>query len=171
MVGIFLPIRVRKRSDDQGYPVTEVQLMATSIQLVFDTAHPSRQAAFWSAALGYRLQDPPAGFATWEDALRSWGIPEENWNDASAIVDPEGKGPRIYFQRVPEGKVAKNRLHLDLNVGGGPDVPLAERRQRVDAEVARLKDLGASDERGPIERDDEYWVRMNDPEGNEFCVQ
>lgn len=145
--------------------------MATSIQLVFDTANPARQAAFWSAALGYRLQDPPPGFATWEDALRSWGIPEERWDDASAIVDPEGKQPRIYFQRVPEGKRAKNRLHLDLNVGGGGDVPLAERRRRIDAEVARLKDLGASDERGPIEKDDEYWVRMNDPEGNEFCVQ
>jgi hypothetical protein len=145
--------------------------MATSIQLVFDTAHPSRQAAFWSAALGYRLQDPPAGFATWEDALRSWGIPRGALERRERDRRPRGQGPRIYFQRVPEGKVAKNRLHLDLNVGGGPDVPLAQRRLRVGAEVARLKDLGASDERGPIQKDDEYWVRMNDPEGNEFCVQ
>jgi hypothetical protein len=145
--------------------------MTTSIQLVFDTAEPGKQADFWAAALGYVLQAPPDGFDTWEDALRSWGIPEEQWNDASAIVDPQGQRPRIYFQRVPEAKVAKNRLHIDLNVGGGPSVPLDERRQRVDAEVARLKALGATDERGAIERDDEYWVRMNDPEGNEFCVQ
>lgn len=145
--------------------------MATSIQLVFDTSDPARQADFWAAALGYKVQDPPDGFASWEDALRAWGVAEEKWGDASAIVDPDGKGPRIYFQRVPEPKVAKNRMHMDLNVGGGSALPLEERRQRVDAEVARLKQLGATDERGAIERDDEYWVRMNDPEGNEFCVQ
>ncbi|CAN5667544.1 VOC family protein [soil metagenome] len=145
--------------------------MATSIQLVFDTADPDRQARFWAAALAYRLQDPPDGFASWEDALRAWGVPEEKWNDASAIVDPEGKGPRIYFQRVPEPKMAKNRMHMDLNVGGGRDVPLEERKRRVDAEVARLKELGATDERGAIEKEDEYWTRMNDPESNEFCVQ
>jgi hypothetical protein len=72
---------------------------------------------------------------------------------------------------VPEGKTAKNRLHMDLNVGGGHAIDLDERRRRVDAEVARLKGLGASDERGAIEKRGEYWVRMNDPEGNEFCVQ
>jgi hypothetical protein len=72
---------------------------------------------------------------------------------------------------VPEGKVAKNRVHLDLSVSGGHDVALEDRRARVDAEVARLKALGASDARGPIEKMGEYWVRMNDPEGNEFCVQ
>jgi catechol 2,3-dioxygenase-like lactoylglutathione lyase family enzyme len=145
--------------------------MATSIQLVFDTGDPERQAHFWSEALGYRLQDPPGGFESWADFLEAQGIPRERWNDASAIVDPAGVGPRIYFQRVPEPKVAKNRLHMDLNAGGGPTVDLEERRQRVDAEVSRLKALGATDERGAIERDGEYWVRMNDPEGNEFCVQ
>jgi hypothetical protein len=60
---------------------------------------------------------------------------------------------------------------MDLNVSGGREVPLDDRKQRVDAEVARLKSLGATDKRGAIERDGEYWVRMNDPEGNEFCVQ
>jgi len=145
--------------------------MATPIQLVFDTADPPGQAAFWAAALGYKLQDPPDGFASWEDALRAWGVPQENWQDASAIVDPDGTGPRIFFQKVPEPKTAKNRLHMDLNVGGGQSVALTQRKERVDAEVARLKALGASDERGAIERNDEYWVRMNDPEGNEFCVQ
>jgi hypothetical protein len=87
------------------------------------------------------------------------------------VEDPDEVGPRLYFQKVPEGKVAKNRVHLDLNVGGGASVPLEERRRRVDAEVARLKALGATDERGAIEKRGEYWVRMNDPEGNEFCVQ
>lgn len=144
--------------------------MATSIQLVFDTADPDREARFWAAALGYVLQPPPEGFASWEDALRAWGVPEERWTDSSAIIDSEGVRPRIYFQRVPEGKTAKNRLHLDLNVGGG-DVPVETRKQLVNAEVARLKALGATDERGAMEREGEYWVRMNDPEGNEFCIQ
>jgi hypothetical protein len=65
---------------------------------------------------------------------------------------------------------SKNRMHVDLEVGGGPTVPIEERRPRVDAEVERLKRLGATDERGSIEERGHYWVRMNDPEGNEFCV-
>jgi hypothetical protein len=72
---------------------------------------------------------------------------------------------------VPEGKTAKNRMHMDLNVSGGPGVALEDRKSKIGAEVARLKALGATDERGAIEKDGEYWVRMNDPEGNEFCVQ
>jgi hypothetical protein len=144
--------------------------MATTFQVVFDTHDPDRQAGFWAAVLGYKLQAPPEGFASWDEALRAWGIPEERWNDATAIVDPEGVRPRLYFQRVPERKVAKNRLHLDVNVGGGT-ASFAERKARVDAEVTRLIALGATNERGAMERDDEYWVRMNDPEGNEFCVQ
>jgi len=145
--------------------------MSTSIQLVLDTADPDREARFWAEALGYRLQSPPDGFDTWAAFLQERGIPEERWNDASAIVDPEGTGPRIFFQRVPEGKTVKNRMHMDLNVSGGHGVALDERKKLVDLEVGRLRALGASDERGAIERDGEYWVRMNDPEGNEFCVQ
>jgi hypothetical protein len=145
--------------------------MTTRIQLVFDCADPDAQARFWRDALHYRQPDPPAPHATWEEFLRASGVPEEDWNSASAAEDPDGIGPRLYFQRVPEGKVAKNRLHLDLNVSGGGGVPLEERRQRVNAEVTRLKELGATDERGAMELRGEYWVRMNDPEGNEFCVQ
>lgn len=145
--------------------------MATSVQVVFDCADPNKQAAFWAEALHYQLPKPPGEFKTWEDWARAHGIPEERWNDAASIEDPDGRQPRLYFQRVPEGKVAKNRMHLDLNVGGGRDVPAAERMARVTAEVKRLKALGASDRRGAIEQDDEFWVRMNDPEGNEFCVQ
>ena len=65
----------------------------------------------------------------------------------------------------------KNRVHIDLNVGGGGKVPLEERQQRVDAEVERLVNEGATVFRpGSVERG-EYWVVMQDPEGNEFCVQ
>ena len=145
--------------------------MTTRLQVVFDCADPSRLATFWSEALRYRIPDPPAPHATWDEYLEAEGVPREEWNDASVAEDPDGVGPRLYFQRVPEGKVAKNRVHLDLNVGGGASVPLQERRARIDAEVARLKALGATDERGAMERHGQYWVRMNDPEGNEFCVQ
>lgn len=144
--------------------------MATSVQLVFDTADPDRQAHFWAAALDYQLQPPPAGFDSWEAFLRAQGVPEERWNEASAIVDPDGAGPRIFFQRVPEGKTAKNRMHLDINASAGRGAPLEDRKRQVEAAVVRLKALGATDERGAIEKDGEYWVRMNDPEGNEFCV-
>ena len=71
---------------------------------------------------------------------------------------------------MPEGKTAKNRLHMDINASAGRGVPLDDRKRQVDAAVGRLKALGATDERGAIEKDGEYWVRMNDPEGNEFCV-
>jgi Glyoxalase-like domain len=145
--------------------------MTTSIQVVFDTADPEREARFWAAALGYQLQPPPPGFDSWAAFLREQGVPEDQWNAASAVTDPEGKEPRVYFQQVPEGKVAKNRMHLDLNVGGGSKAPIEERRLRVRTEVERLKALGASDERGAIDKGEESWVRMNDPEGNEFCVQ
>jgi catechol 2,3-dioxygenase-like lactoylglutathione lyase family enzyme len=145
--------------------------MATSIQVVMDCADPDRLARFWAEALGYKLQDPPDGFASWEDFLREQGVPESEWNSASAVVDPDGAGPRIYFQRVPESKGVKNRVHLDLNVSGGSRVPLEERQRAVDAEVQRLTGLGATVFRpGSVERD-EYWVVMQDPEGNEFCVQ
>ncbi len=87
--------------------------MTTAFQVVFDSADPNREARFWAAALSYELQPPPPGFDTWEDALRAAGIPEERWNDASAITDPDGSRPRLYFQRVPEGKTAKNRMHID----------------------------------------------------------
>ena len=145
--------------------------MATKVQIVFDCADPAAQAGFWQEALGYHSPPPPPPHTTWPEFLAAAGVPEEQWNDQNAVEDPEGAGPRLFFQKVPEGKVAKNRVHLDLNVGGGHAVPLDERRSRVDAEVQRLKALGATDERGAMEKNGEYWVRMNDPEGNEFCVQ
>ena len=144
--------------------------MATSVQIVFDCGDPDKLATFWAAALHYKKQDPPAGFASWPDFLRAQGIPESDWTSASAVVDPAGVGPRIFFQRVPEGKVVKNRIHLDLNVGGARTAPADERRRRVDAEVVRLVQLGARQSR-TIEELGEYFVNMFDPEGNEFDVQ
>ena len=145
--------------------------MALGIQIVYDCADPRRLSEFYAAALGYKLQDPPEGFATWEAFLTSIGVPEEEWNDGSSIVDPEGKGPRIYFQRMDTPKPAKNRLHLDLNASGGRKVQEAERRLRIDAEVGRILALGLGAMKAS-ESDDANWyfVTMFDPEGNEFDV-
>ncbi len=154
--------------------------MGTSIQVVFDCADPDRMAKFWAAALHYKEQDPPVGYPSWPEFLRAKGVPESEWNTASAIVDPQTIGPRIYFQQMDTPKPDKNRLHLDLNISGGGKVPLEERVKRVDAEVERILGLGATKQRVGEEIDTydlvrvdpgEYWVVMEDPEGNEFCVQ
>ncbi len=152
--------------------------MATSIQVVFDCADPDRLARFWAGALHYVEQPPPAGYGSWDAFLEAMHVPREDRNAASAVVDPDGKGPRLYFQQMDTPKPAKNRLHLDVNVGGGGKVPLEERKVKVDAEVARLCGLGATilvpweEQRlQPWEAEGEYWVVMADPEGNEFCVQ
>jgi hypothetical protein len=145
--------------------------MALGIQIVFDCTHPQRLSEFYAAALHYRLQDPPEGFPTWEAFLGSIGVPEEEWNDGSAVVDPEGKGPRIYFQRMDTPKPTKNRLHLDVNASGGRKVPEEERRRRIDAEVERILGLGLGATKLSVSDDANfYFVTMLDPEGNEFDV-
>jgi hypothetical protein len=143
--------------------------LGTEIQVVIDCTDPARLAEFWASALYYEVQSPPDGFESWHEALQAWGVPESDWNSASAVVDPDGTGPRIYFQRVPEPKTVKNRVHLDIHAGGGHDASPEERRGRVDTEVERLQSQGASVIR-VVEERDERWVVMADPEANEFCV-
>ena len=144
--------------------------MGIQVQITFDAADPAGLADFWAVALGYITQPPPAGFDSWDAWATKMGIPEENWNDARALVDPDGSGPRIFFQRVPEGKTAKNRVHLDVNAGGGHEVEYADRIDAVDRHVATLIDAGARKLEVFTQRG-EYWIIMQDPEGNEFCVQ
>jgi hypothetical protein len=147
--------------------------MAVRYQLVIDCADPDRLARFWAAALGYELEPPPAGFATWDDYRRSIGLPEHFLGvGADAIIDPDGAEPRIWFQKVPERKSVKNRLHLDINASGGWTLPIETRRQRVDAEARRLSGLGATIIDTGSEEDDVdfYAVAMKDPEGNEFDI-
>ena len=146
--------------------------MAVRFTLVVDCADPEPLAHFWAAALGYEIEPPPDGFATWDDWRRDVRLPEEDIGiGADSIVDPRRAGPRIWFHAVPYGKTVKNRLHLDVNVSGGRAVPLATRRQRVDAEAARLAELGATIS-GPMAEEgfDWYAVGMKDPEGNEFDI-
>lgn len=149
--------------------------MPGTLQISVDCVDPVALAVFWAAALGYKVEDPPAGFGSWNAYWRSVGVPDEELDDgqdaADSIVDPSGTGPRIRFQPVPEGKSVKNRLHFDLKVNADRARPLAERKARADAEAARLTALGASVLRRVSSQDiDHYFVLMADPEGNEFCV-
>jgi hypothetical protein len=144
--------------------------MGIPIQVVMDCDDPSRLAAFWAIALSYQVQPPPAGFDSWEAFLRSIGVPKSEWNERSAVVDPDAQGPRVFFQRVPEPKTVKNRVHMDVNAGGGREVSDGERRARVASKVEELVAAGASIFQ-EFEQGEEHWVVMQDPEGNEFCVQ
>ncbi|MFI0968303.1 VOC family protein [Streptomyces sp. NPDC021080] len=143
-------------------------------KLVIDSADPHAQADFWSAALGYTVEDNSAFV---ERLLRLGALPAEAtvdfhgrlaFRDLIAVRHPEdpydeergtGLGRRLLFQRVPEPKTAKNRLHLDLHPGEG----------RRAEEVGRLTSLGASMLR-EVKEPAGAWAVMTDPEGNEFCV-
>ena len=142
--------------------------MYTKIQIVFDAAEPEKLAEFWLLALDYVVEPPPEGFVSWEAFARSRGIPEEEFGEVAALIDPADEGPRLYFQRGPEGKTAKNRVHLDVRVAGR-EVRGEARKRLVSEHVERLVQAGASlawrtdDVRGSS-------VTLYDPEGNEFCV-
>jgi hypothetical protein len=115
------------------------------VQVTFDCADPERVARFWSEVLGYAMQG------------------------STACADPAGVGPRLYFQRVPEGKVVKNRVHLDVRVGTG--LVGEQRLAALEAECARLIPLGAT--RGTLllaDDENESCLNMQDIEGNEFCL-
>jgi catechol 2,3-dioxygenase-like lactoylglutathione lyase family enzyme len=144
--------------------------MARDVQITFDSADPAGLAAFWAEALGYQLQDPPEGFESWEQALEAMGVPPESRNDASAVVDPEGSGPRLFFQRVPERKQAKNRVHLDVRAA--PGLEGDARMAALEAEAERLVSHGATRlwRYEPAPPLGAGHIVMADPEGNEFCL-
>ncbi len=137
------------------------------VQITFDCAEPERVARFWCEVLGYVVPPPPEGFATWADFDGS--LPPDRQGAAFACGDPTGVGPRLFFQRVPEGKVVKNRVHLDVRVGTG--LVGDERLAKLEAECARLVGLGAVQVQ--VLRADGYnesCISMQDVEGNEFCI-
>jgi hypothetical protein len=144
--------------------------MSHTFQVTFDANDPQLLAEFWCRALGYMIQPPPPGFDSWDEWARVEGIPEENWNDARAIVDPGDDGPRIFFQKVPERKTAKNRVHLDVDAGGGSGGDREDRIRAVETHAEQLIAAGASFYKR-FDQPNEYWIVLKDPEGNEFCVQ
>ena len=126
--------------------------MATHWTLGCDAADPHRLAAFWATALRYVAE------------------PGYDNPDGASIVDPEGRGPAISFLRVPEGKTAKNRVHIDIRVAGEPPWDMTEREHLIRARAAELLEAGAT-----RVREEHYdgalgHIVLLDPEGNEFCV-
>jgi predicted enzyme related to lactoylglutathione lyase len=110
--------------------------------ICFDCADQHRVARFWAEVMGYSIRPPD---------------PERSPDDPVALNPTEG-GLRIWFNKVPEPKIGKNRVHIDINM---PD----------DSEMERLQRLGARavqeirDQDGTL-----WWTIMADPEGNEFCA-
>ena len=151
--------------------------MVYNFQVVFDCADPGRMAKFWAEALGYDEQPPPPGFDSWQAALNAWNVPESEWNSISAVVPPDynpelgsSPRPRLLFAKVPEGKVVKKRVHLDIRASGDRSTPADERWEKAKARAAELEALGATKLREMDEGVQGRWVVMQDPEGNEFCV-
>lgn len=144
--------------------------MSLELQITFDCADPDALAHFWADALGYELQPPPNGFDSWDAALQAWSVPEQEWNSRSAAIPSDGGGPRLFFQRVPESKAGKNRVHLDIRAA--PDLIGDDRMAALATESERLVALGAEvayrvEPDGGMETG---FITMRDPEGNEFCL-
>lgn len=151
--------------------------MARTIQVTFDCHDPRALSLFWAAAIGYQVPAPPGtepaegetALDAWDRFLASVGVPEKQWNSRAAIEDPAGAGPRIFFQQVPESKIVKNRLHLDVRAA--PGLSGEDRMEALEAECSRLVALGARRvERVEGNAMDEGIIVMQDPEGNEFCL-
>ncbi len=152
--------------------------MSRTIQVTFDAHDPELLSRFWAAATGY-VNPPPPGrqpepgqdvFAAWHAFLAEVGVPESEWNAASAAQDPDGDGPRLFFQRVPEEAAGKNRVHLDLRAA--PGLEGEERMAALEAEAQRLVALGATRvaRHEPAPPMTLGHLVMTDPEGNVFCL-
>jgi len=128
------------------------------VQVTFDCAEAAALATFWAAVLGY----PPPDIEGTHEVLRALGHAEDGLGNWYRIEDASGAGPRLAFQRVPEAKVVKNRVHLDVwSHERGP--------QALDAEVERLVGLGATRVQSVTDEAGTFVILL-DPEGNEFCV-
>ncbi len=145
----------------------------TNVQMTVDCSDPHAQARFWAEALGWVVERHTAmiqslldqGVARQDQVIEIDG--ELAWSTVEALRHPEhdairdlGGTARMLFQVVEEPKTVKNRMHLDVNVG----------KENIEAEVARLTSLGAS-ELWKVDEPGGFHTTMADPEGNEFCVQ
>jgi hypothetical protein len=152
--------------------------MSREFQVTMDAADPVELSRFWAEALHYVVQPPPHRavapgedpFDAWAEFLEQAGVPEEQRDAASALVDPDGRSPRIFFQKVPEPKTAKNRVHLDLRAA--PGLEGEARMAALEAECDRLAALGATrlQRHDPAPPTSAGFIVMSDPEGNEFCL-
>lgn len=152
--------------------------MSRQLQITVDAHDPRALSSFWRDALEYVHPGPPGvtldegddPLEAWDDFLERAGVPEDQRNTRSAIEDPEGHGPRLFFQQVPEPKLGKNRLHLDVRAAVG--LQGETRMAALEAECERLVALGATrlqrfEPEPPLSAGH---IVMSDPEGNEFCL-
>lgn len=152
--------------------------MSATVQITVDARDPRRLSLFWKEVLGYVHPGPPgvelaAGedpLAAWDEFLERSGVPEQLRNSASALEDPDGTRPRLFFQQVPEDKVAKNRMHLDVRTASELDGD--ERMAALEARCEQLLALGARrlERHEPDAPMSIGFLVMTDPEGNEFCL-
>lgn len=148
------------------------------MQITIDAHDPARLSRFWAAALDYVIPGPPGvELAEGTDPLEAWdgflaqiGVPPEQRNTRSAVEDPAGVGPRVFFQQVPESKSTKNRVHLDVRAA--PGLAGEERMAALVSEAERLTALGATvlARHEPQPPMDAGHLVLADPEGNEFCL-
>lgn len=135
--------------------------MAPTFQVTFDCRDIETMTRFWAVALEYDDEPPPAGFASWVDFANAHDIPSAQWR--GALIDPAENGPRVFFQPVPEEKVAKNRVHLDINVSQHQSTP-EEGRKVAMRHAARCENAGGT----ILDTFDEklgWHIAMLDPEG------
>ncbi|PZS34932.1 MAG: glyoxalase [Pseudonocardiales bacterium] len=144
-------------------------MAAFEVQIVIDCADPAGLAEFWAEALGYIVEPPPPGFGSWDELAKRIGIPAKDRDRLSAVVDPDLVRPRVLFQKVPESKEVKNRVHLDIDVAPGIARGSEEHKGATRARSEHLTARGATLVR---ELDDPagWCLVMADPEGNEFCL-
>ena len=137
--------------------------MAARFGVTIDCRHPSVLASFWCRVLGYVEEPPPTGYQSWAAYDLAHGISAEVAESGCTIIDPEGASPRIYFQRVPEPKRGKNRVHLDIPASPGHswDEVVAAANRAVAAGGRILRESTSDDDR---------FIVMTDPEDNEFCL-
>lgn len=152
--------------------------MSRHVQITVDAHDPRTLSSFWRDVLGYVHPGPPGAdmpkgadpLVAWDEFLARVGVPEEQRNSAAAIEDPDGNGPRVFFQQVPEDKITKNRLHIDVRAA--PGLEGEERMATLEAECERLVTLGATrlQRHEPAPPLSVGHIVLADPEGNEFCL-
>ena len=152
--------------------------MSHEVQITFDAHDPRALSSFWRDALGYVHPGPPGSdlpegadpLAAWDDFLARVGVPTQQRNTRSAVEDPDGRGPRLFFQQVPEDKAGKNRVHLDVRAA--PGLQGDERMAALEAQCDRLVALGVTRVRRhePAPPLSAGFIVLTDPEGNEFCL-
>lgn len=141
--------------------------MARRVGVTVDCANPLLLAAFWRDVLNYVDDPPPEGYTSWAEYDLANAVPQDEVEAGATIVDPNGVGPRVFFQRVPEPKRVKNRVHLDVAVAAAP--PGEQRIAQIRQAALALVQRGATWAAESADPQD-FFIVLLDPEGNEFCL-